>query len=94
MSFKKLRGVSLPEEKQGLVRFTCLNEQVQPKKTQEKIQRLCDKCGGAYSAALREVMCTKKSISGVAMKYHVSESVLYRARKEFYEGWFGLWRGK
>jgi DNA-binding phage protein len=92
MSFKKLRGVHLPEEKQGLVRFSCLNYATQPKQTKEKIQRLCDECGGAYSAALMEVMCTKKSVSGVAMKYHVSESVLYRARKEFYESWFGLWR--
>ena len=88
MGFKKLRGVSLPEEKQGLVRYICLNSDSQPKRIQEKIQRLCDDVGGAYSAALREVMCGRKSITAIAREHYVSETQLYRMRKEFYEGWF------
>ena len=88
MGFKKLRGVDLPEEKQGLVRYICLNAEIQPKRTQDKIQRLCDDVGGAYSAALREVMCGKKSITAISREYFVSESTLYRMRKEFYEKWF------
>lgn len=88
MSFRKLRGVDLPEEKQGLVRYVCLNCDSQPKRIQEKIQRLCDDAGGAYSAALREVMCSRKSIAAISMEHHVSESSLYRMRKEFYEKWF------
>lgn len=89
MGFKKLKGVPLPEEKQGLVRYTCLNAGSQPKRTQEKIQRLCDDVGGAYSAALREVMCSRKSITSIARDHFVSESALYRMRKEFYAAWFG-----
>lgn len=88
MGFKKLRGVDLPEEKQGLVRYICLNCDSQPKRIQDKIQRLCDDVGGAYGAALREVMCGKKSITAISREYFVSESTLYRMRKEFYEKWF------
>ncbi len=88
MGFKKLRGVALPEEQQGLVRYTCLNSDSQPKRTQEKIQRLCDDVGGAYSAALRQVMCSRKSITAISMEHYVSERTLYRMRKEFYEKWF------
>lgn len=88
MGFKKLRGVDLPEEKQGLVRYICLNSDSQPKRIQDKIQRLCDDVGGAYGAALREVMCGRKSITAISREYFVSESTLYRMRKEFYEKWF------
>lgn len=89
MGFRKLHGVDLPERKQGLIRYICLNESIQPKKTREKIQRLCDECGGAYSAALRDVMCSDKSIVSIAQEHHVSESQLYRLRKSFYESWYG-----
>lgn len=88
MGFKKLRGVDLPEEKQGLVRYICLNSASQSKRTQEKIQRLCDDVGGAYSAALREVMCGRKSITAISREFFVSESKLYDMRKVFYEKWF------
>ena len=88
MSFKKLRGVRLPEEKQGLIRYTCLTVSEQPKWIQEKIGRLCDECGGPYSAALFEAMTTRASITAIAMKHHTDESTLYRARKAFYEHWF------
>lgn len=88
MSFRKLRGVRLPEEKQGLIRYTCLNYGEQPKWKREKIQRLCDACGGEHSRALFEVMTTRKSVTRIAMEYAVSESVLYERRKTFYEAWY------
>lgn len=87
MGFKKLRGVSLPEEQQGLIRYTCLTWRDQPKHIQNKIQRLCRECGGAYGAALREVMCTKSSLAAIALRNHVSENVLYDLRRQFYEAW-------
>ncbi len=87
VGFKKLRGVALPEEQQGLIRYTCLNWADQPKAVQDKIQRLCGQCGGAYRAALWEVMCTRRSIAAIAQAHFVSESALYRARKMFYESW-------
>lgn len=87
MGFKKLRGIRLPEEKQGLIRYTCLTAEEQPKWIREKIQRLCKQCGGAYSDALSDVMCTKDSITEISMRHSVSPELLYRLRKRFYETW-------
>ena len=87
MSFRKLRGVRLPEEKQGLIRYTCLNYDSQPEWMREKISRLCEECGGGYSAALLEVMTTRRSMTEIALRHFVDESTLYRARKRFYESW-------
>lgn len=87
MAFKKLRGVDLPEEKQGLIRYTCLTYDQQPKRMQNKIDRLLRECGGPYDAALREVMCGKDSITAIALRHFTSESSLYRMRKAFYESW-------
>lgn len=87
MSFKKLRGVSLPEEKQGMIYYTCLNLQEQPTWIKKKFERLCIQTAGVYHCALRELLTTQNGITGVAMRYHVSESVLQRARMRFYESW-------
>ncbi len=87
MSFKKLRGVRLPEKKQMLIRSICLNYRDRPQYEQEKIKRLCEKCGGAYSAALFEIMTTEHSVRSVALKYYISENRLYVFRKKFYESW-------
>ena len=87
MSFKKLRGVRLPEEKQGLIRYTCLTVREQPAHIQRKIRRLCDDCGGAYSDALWEVMCSNTGLAEIARRHFVSERVLYDLRKTFYEAW-------
>jgi len=87
MGFKKLRGISLPEEKQGLIRYTCLTFKEQPIHVQRKIQRLCDEQGGCYSAALKDVMCTQKGMVEIARKHFVSERLLYDLRKAFYEAW-------
>ena len=87
MGFKKIRGISLPEEKQGLIRYTCLTYREQPAHIQRKIRRLCQEQGGQYSAALWEVMCTTESATSISMRNHIGESTLYRIRKKFYENW-------
>lgn len=71
-----------------LVRAICLNYKDRPKHEQEKIRRLCDKCGGAYSAALFRVMTTEDSITKISLEYNVSQSRLYDFRRDFYESWF------
>lgn len=88
MAFKKLRGVSLPVEKQLLIRAICLNYGDRPQWEQKKIVRLCNECGGAYSAALFEVMTTQQSVTAIALKHYVSETVLYDIRKNFYMRWY------
>lgn len=51
---KKLRGVNVSRNRQGFVRYACLTYDEQPKRMQNKIDRLLRQCGGPYSAALRE----------------------------------------
>ena len=87
MGFKKIRGIALPEEKQGFIRYTCLTYRDQPQHVQKKIRRLCVEQGGQYSAALWEVVCTRESVVSISMRHHVSETVLYDARKRFFEAW-------
>ena len=88
MAFKKLRGVPLPVEKQLLIRAICLNYGDRPQWEQKKIVRLCNECGGAYTAALFEMMTTQQSVTAISLMYHVSESVLYDIRKKFYMRWY------
>ena len=71
---KKLRGVHLSRNRQGFIRYACLTYDER-------------ECGGPYSAALREVMCGEDSITSIALRHYVSESTLYRLRKDFYESW-------
>ena len=87
MSFRKLPGVCLPEEKQGLIRYTCLDWRAQPVWVQEKIRYICEQVAGAYQHALFEVMTTNRSITAIAMEHAISESLLYAMRKSFYERW-------
>ena len=69
MVFKKLRGVNIPAKKQLLIRAICLNYDDRPKWEQKKIERLCDMCGGGYSAALFEAMTTEKSKYRAFMRF-------------------------
>ena len=87
MAYRKLDGVKMPKKKQMLIRAICLNYDERPKWEREKIQRLCQKCGGAYAAALFEVMTTEKSITELSLKHYISPSRLYELRRSFYEAW-------
>lgn len=71
-----------------LIRAICLNYYDRPKWEQDKIKRLCDKCGGANSAALFRLMTTDESITKVSLDYYVSERSLNYYRKRFYESWY------
>lgn len=87
MVFKKMRGINLPEEKQGLIRFICLTYKEQPQRTRDKINRMCREFGGDDASALFDVMCTTKSIVHISLQHHVSQETLYRQRRSFYEHW-------
>ena len=43
---RKMRGIQLSYEQQGLVYFICRTFPLQPHQTQDKILRLCMECGG------------------------------------------------
>lgn len=89
---RKLRGVRVSRNRQGFIRYACLTYDEQPKGMRNKIDRLLRECGGSYDAALREVMCGEDSITAIALRHYVSESTLYRMRKNFYESWDGKHR--
>ena len=77
----------MPEEKQGLIRYTCLTYDEQPQRVQRKIDRILQDAGGEYAEALRLVMLTRRSITEIALHCHVSEETLYRLRRRFYLCW-------
>lgn len=89
MNFRKLRGVRVPYRVQGLIYFTCINYDKQPKAVQEKIRRLCREIGGEYEKALFTMM-TRESITAdqLEREYYVSDSWMYKKRVEFYERWY------
>lgn len=87
MGFKKMRGVKLPYKKQGYIFFLCQNYDELSEDIQMEISLKCDEVAGEYSDALFAVLTTEKSISSIALQYHISESALYRYRKQFYEMW-------
>lgn len=89
MAFKRMPGVDLPYEKQILIYAMCVNFKIVPKSTQDKIVRLCSRAGRQYAEALFDLVTqSETNVEGIAMKHHMSSSVLYEARKRFYEMWW------
>ena len=89
MRFRKLRGVNVPYREQGLIHFTCVNYEKQPKEVQEKIRALCREIGGPdYEEALFAMM-TRENVSAdwIEQNYYVSDSWMYKKRVMFYEQW-------
>ena len=86
--FKKRRGINIPYNKQGLIYFNCMNFNDMPEHIQQKIKKLCNEVGKEYSEVLFQVLTnSNKTISSLAMEYHISETQLYLYRKRFYEAW-------
>lgn len=89
MRFRKLRGVNIPYREQGLIHFTCVNYEKQPREVQKKIRDLCREIGGPdYEEALFAMM-TRENISAdwIEQNYYVSDSWMYKKRILFYERW-------
>lgn len=88
MNFRKLRGVNLPYREQGLIWFTCVNFDKQPRELKSKIRKLCRQVAGEYSEALFALLTRENvSVAWIERTYHVSASHLYAKRKAFYERW-------
>lgn len=86
--FRKRRGIHIPYNKQGLIHFVCVNVKDMPEEVQRKILNLCVEVSGQHYEALYTMLTDdSKSIHGVAMDFHISETQLYYYRKKFYENW-------
>lgn len=89
--FRKMRGVKVPPDRQGLLFFTCRNYNDLPQSTKCRINDLCDMISEgdqAYRAALFDMLTTKNSVVNISMKHAVSQSTLYKLRRRFYEAWY------
>lgn len=86
-TFKKIRSIDLPYNKQGEIYFTCINYKGQNKLVRNKIDRLCKETGGVYAPALFAFITSDRCSVEIAHKFYVSESLLYKLRKKFYESW-------
>lgn len=93
--FRKLRGLKMPYAEQGLIHFTCMTYKKQSDDTQIKISALCKEvcaeCGddaAIYEKALFEFLTNQYiGAAGIVMKYYISDKMLYRLRRKFYELW-------
>lgn len=86
--FKKRRGINVSYNKQGLIHFTCLDVKNQPEVIQRKVLNLCIEVAGEDYMALYEAMTSDElNITGIALKYYISEKKIYNYRKAFYEAW-------
>ncbi len=93
--FRKLRGVKLSYIEQGVIYFTCMNYKNLSEPTREKIHNLCEEvckvCGEEaelYEKALLEFVTNQYvGVTGIVMKYYVSDKLLYKLRRKFYESW-------
>ncbi len=87
MGFRKLRGISLPYNRQGEIYFRLRNYMGQNKRTREKIDRLIRQAAGEHEAALRALCIEGKSAVAVSQRYYISTTQLYEMRKRLYESW-------
>ena len=85
--FKRLRSVSKSYDEQGAIFFACRNFARQPKKTQDKIRRLCAAAGPEYARALLAYLTTDISWERTCMEYGLSQETLTRLRRRFYDAW-------
>lgn len=90
MAFKKIRSIRLSYAKQGQIFFCLLNYRTQPKKLQEKIDRLIVEAAGGeeeYVKALRRWLLFGDRWDTVSTQHYVQPKTLCRMRKYVYEHW-------
>ena len=90
MAFKKIRSIRLSYAKQGQIFFSLLNYRTQPKKLQEKIDRLIVEAAGGeeeYVKALRRWLLFGDRWDTVTAAFVVHPNTLCRMRKYVYEHW-------
>ncbi|MBP3413310.1 MAG: hypothetical protein J6K89_08620 [Oscillospiraceae bacterium] len=90
MKFKKIRGVRLSYEQQGLIFFALANYKTQPLAQRRRIDNLIrEVCRGdpAYEGALRAWLLDGRPFEVVSAESFVNAATLGRLRKKLYESW-------
>lgn len=88
MKFKSGSRYGIPEEKQGLIYFTCVNYRDRPENLQHLIMNLCLEIGGEHYQALFEAVTTRRNILPVASDHYMDESTLWRLCRDFYREYY------
>lgn len=76
---------NLPEEEQSFIYWLCRNIERIPEGQKKIIKRLIKECAKGQEEALHEALCTKKSLTAVAMKYYITETAIQRRCEDFYK---------
>lgn len=89
--FRKMRGVRVAADKQGLLFFLCRNYRWLPEEMRGKIDKLCAEVSGGdptYRSALFDTLTTHDSITAICIRHPVGKTKLYELRRMFYEAWY------
>lgn len=87
--FRTIKRCAKPRKEQALIYYTCINYDKMDACTRQKIDRLCAAAGGAYAAALKDLLlhADKITTEGVAMRHYCSPGTLWTARIRFFNMW-------
>lgn len=90
--FKKFHSIKLPEKRQGLIYYTCVNYHHLPEEKQQLLDKVCRAvveehpfaAHDAYYKALREYLISGRTMQDVAASFFVREGTLRTMQREFY----------
>ena len=85
MKYHSGKRFGLSEEEQSIIYWTCRNINRIPEEQKKIIKGLIKECAKGQEKALHEALCTKRSLSSVAMRHYTSEAALQRRIEEFYK---------
>ena len=75
----------LDEKRQSYIYWLCQNIDILSPRKQNSINRLIEESADGEEEALREALCSKKSLTEISLKYYISESGLQRRCDKFYK---------
>ena len=75
----------LSEEEQSYIYWSCRNLSRLPEKQSRVLNALIRECAKGEEAALREALCTGRSLTNVSVRHFIAETALQRRCEEFYK---------
>lgn len=85
MKYHEGSRFGLSEKRQSLIYWSCQNIDSMSSRTQKLLMKLIEECADGEEEALREALCTKRSLTSVSMEFYISESALQRRCDKFYK---------
>lgn len=85
MKYHGGRRFGLPEERQSYIYWLCRNVERLPARQKKVILRTIEECSKGEKEALKEALCSGRTLYNVAMRHYVSEAALQRRCEEFYK---------